>query len=238
MGFLTDILTAVAGPLIGGLFGQRGQREANQNNIALQRENQAWMQMMSNTAHQRETADLRAAGLNPILTATGGAGATTPTSQPARVENEWADVSNSAVAIARAIADIEAVKANTELVKKKADIIETGSKVGKDAGELYDAGKDVLGKEFDNIVDWISQKMSSSAKGLSRKTDEVKDWIEDAVKGLKDDMQKGSDTIYKNKGWKGENLEDGRPRYRPTEDGKWYDRLTKKVVPIIGFDKN
>lgn len=55
------------------------QREYNRLEAAMDRE---WKTYMSNSAHQREIRDLKAAGLNPILSARTG-GASTPSGTPA-----------------------------------------------------------------------------------------------------------------------------------------------------------
>lgn len=64
--------------------GATSKIEAEQSfNSAEAQKQRDFQKEMSNTAHQREMADLKAAGLNPVLTATGGDGASTPSASSA-----------------------------------------------------------------------------------------------------------------------------------------------------------
>lgn len=54
------------------------QQQSYGYNKNLQSSAQNWASKMASTAHQLEVADMRKAGLNPILSATGGSGASAP----------------------------------------------------------------------------------------------------------------------------------------------------------------
>lgn len=133
-------LIGAAASLGGGLISSLGQQSANNANIAQAwqmaqfnadqaRINRDWQEKMSNTAYQRAMADMRAAGLNPILAYSQG-GASSPggggaSGNAAHLENTMTGLGHGVASAGQAYRqnlEMEQIKANTQNVTASADL--------------------------------------------------------------------------------------------------------------------
>jgi hypothetical protein len=159
-GFLDFATSAGGGSLLGGIAtGLFGRSSAKQTNEQTER--------LSSTAHQRATKDLRLAGLNPILSATGGMGSGASTPQlkdpgEAMVKGVGTGAS-SALQAARMNQELKNLAATENFTKEQTKAIKYGVP-GKTLGTL------AIDKTLGVLKDVVDPPPVSSAKSITPKS--------------------------------------------------------------------
>lgn len=162
-----DVFGSIAGGLIGSAFGGNSAKKQ----AALQRQNWAYQQQ---NAHQFEVSDLKAAGLNPILSATNSQIAGMGSAPSMSDNGAGAGVTNSITAALTRQANVEIEKTKADIALKEAQTNAANARTNAISAGIY--GNDIskanerFGAETANIKADTALKNSSKALQDAQKT--------------------------------------------------------------------
>jgi hypothetical protein len=153
------------GSAIGGLFGYKGQKDTNVASAQQAQKQMDFQRDMSNTAVQRRMADLKKAGINPILA--GSKEASSPAGQQAPVGNKAQAAMNSAMNAAQ----LEKLTLENEILKPPAEKANIVGDIFEGINSMWDKWYDPNQKfpMFDGIIENIESTMANNPIKVPKK---------------------------------------------------------------------
>ncbi len=161
MAFWGPLLASVGGALAGSLVTSSASKAEASRNRKFQED-------MSRTAHQREVKDLRAAGLNPILSA-GGGGASTPSGAMGTISDIGQAVTGG---VNTAIAN-RAMQANVRSTTATAETKEVDAKMAKDMFKFYNSNSALKKSVLSGMLSRVSNVRGEIGAGIGAATSAV-----------------------------------------------------------------
>ena len=189
--FLGSPEAAVGSAIVGGFLGNRGQRSANAANAQLAHNQMQFQERMSRTAYQRQVADMKAAGINPMLSAKMG-GASTPSGQTAVMQN----TAKAGIEGAMMVANLKNMQATARRTNAEANVIE---ETGMDKAHS-DIGQNVANARK---LDADREKMFAEVQKIHGETNKI-DYL---IKQIQAETRKIQAGIYLTAAQTGESVE-------------------------------